>query len=113
METVEDLCDHIALINKSKKILEGSKKQVKDQFKTNTFEIQHRGSFTHSGAGFNILSQEPIEDDMIRTLVKLNHGTTTDLIREVIQVTEVHSFHEKVPSMSEIFISLVKGGSHE
>lgn len=113
METVEDLCDHIALINKSKKILEGSKKQVKDQFKTNTFEIQHRGSFTHSGTGFNILSQEPLEDDMIRTLVKLNHGTTTDLIREVIQVTEVHSFHEKVPSMSEIFISLVKGGSHE
>ena len=45
METVEDLCDHIALIDKSKKILEGSKKQVKEMYRTNTFWVEHKGSF--------------------------------------------------------------------
>ena len=45
METVEDLCDHIALINKSKKILEGSKKQVKETYRSNTYWVEHNGSF--------------------------------------------------------------------
>jgi ABC-2 type transport system ATP-binding protein len=45
METVEDLCDHIALIHKSKAILEGSKKQVKETYRSNTFVVDHKGTF--------------------------------------------------------------------
>src|SRR5689334_23962452 len=48
METVEDLCDHIALIDKSKKILEGSKKQVKETYRTNSFWVEHTGPFNFS-----------------------------------------------------------------
>jgi ABC-2 type transport system ATP-binding protein len=114
METVEDLCDHIALINKSKKILEGSKKQVKDQYKTNTFLVEHRGTFNMNGGVYSLTHQDVIEDGLLRSTVKMNGvGSPNDLIRELIQVTEVHSFQEKIPSMSEIFIGLVKGASHE
>jgi len=114
METVEDLCDHIALINKSKKILEGSKKEVKNQFKTNTFQVEHRGAFQLNCSGYTLLQQHPIEDGLLNSTVKMNQvGNPNDLIRELIQVTEVHSFQEKIPGMSEIFISLVKGESHE
>jgi ABC-2 type transport system ATP-binding protein len=112
METVEDLCDHIALINRSKKILEGSKKQVKEQFKTNTFFVEHKGSFSLNGA-YELLSQQPVEDSFFQSIIKMKDiKKPNELIQELIQLTEVHSFQEKIPSMSEIFISLVKGGTN-
>lgn len=114
METVEDLCDHIALINKSKKILEGTKKNVKAQFKTNTFTVEHRGAFNLSGTVNEVVTQQPIEDDFFRSTVKMNtNGNPNQLIHELTKVTEVHSFIEKVPTMSEIFITLVKGEKYE
>ena len=114
METVEDLCDHIALIDKSKKILEGTKKQVKAQFKSNSFTIDHRGTFALNGSVYDLISQDPIEDDLHRSLVKMKvTGSPNQLIQDLTHVTEVFSFSEKVPTMSEIFITLVKGKSNE
>ena len=113
METVEDLCDHIALINRSKKILEGSKKQVKATYRTGTFAVEHIGSFTVP-AKYELLEQKNLEDTYFRSLIKVNENTSPNqLIRDLTEVTEVHSFVEKVPTMSEIFITLVKGGSDE
>lgn len=114
METVEDLCDHIALINKSKKILEGSKKQVKDQFRNNTFSIDHKGLFSLNNGHYELLRQEAREDDHFNSLVKMKSaGSPNELLRDLIQLTEVNGFQEKIPTMSEIFITLVKGESHE
>lgn len=114
METVEDLCDHIALINKSEKILEGSKKQIKANYRTNTFTVEHRGLF-NATSGLEILHQQNLEDDFYKTVFKMKEETNPNrVIRELTEITEVHSFVEKIPSMSEIFISLVKGGGkHE
>lgn len=113
METVEDLCDHIALINKSEKILEGSKKQVKDQFRANAFAIEHKGAFSLNG-NYDLLAQDSQGDDHFKSVVKMkNVVSTNQLIRDLTEVTEVKSFVEKVPTMSEIFINLVKGKSHE
>ena len=113
METVEDLCDHIALINKSKKILEGSKKQVKATYRTGTFAVEHIGAF-NVPAKYELLEQKNLEDTYFRSLIKVNENTSPNqLIRDLTEVTEAHSFVEKVPTMSEIFITLVKGGSDE
>ncbi len=114
METVEDLCDDIVLIDKSKKILEGTKKQVKAQFKNNTFAVEHRGTFTLNGGHYEMLSQDRIDDDLHRSVVKMKtSGSPNQLIQDLTRLTEVFSFAEKVPTMSEIFITLVKGKSHE
>ena len=114
METVEDLCDYIALINKSKKILEGSKKQVKDQFRNNTFSIDHKGPFLLNNGQYELLRQEAREDDHFNSIVKMKSvGSPNELLRDLIQLTEVNGFQEKIPTMSEIFITLVKGESHE
>jgi ABC-2 type transport system ATP-binding protein len=114
METVEDLCDHIVLIDKSKKILEGTKKQVKAQYRNNTFTIEHRGIFSMNHGLYEMLSQEKIDDDFHRSLVKMKvSGSPNQLIQDLTQLTEVFSFSEKVPTMSEIFITLVKGKSNE
>ncbi len=69
METVEDLCDHIALINKSKKILEGSKKQVKDQFRSNQFVVEHKGAFSLNGPLYIIESR-----DVRRWSIEVTHS---------------------------------------
>jgi ABC-2 type transport system ATP-binding protein len=114
METVEDLCDHIMLINKSKNILEGKKKDVKEQFKSHLFAVEHQGNFTLNSDLYEIVKQEVIEDQFLQSLVKMKiKGSPNQLIRELTEVTEVRSFSEKIPSMSEIFIGLVKGERHE
>lgn len=110
METVESLCDHIALINKSKKILEGPKKQVKDQFRTNTFLVEHRGNhFTLPSEKYELKKQAVIEDGLYSSTIQAKEGIKgNQLIRDLIDITEVYSFQEKLPSMADIFISLVK-----
>jgi ABC-2 type transport system ATP-binding protein len=114
METVEDLCDHIALINKSQKILEGSKKQVKDMYRTNTFSVEHKGAFSLASEKYDLVDQRNIEDNHFKSTVRMKGLLAPNqLIRDLTEVTEVHSFIEKIPTMSEIFITLVKGGSDE
>jgi len=71
METVEDLCDHIMLINKSKNILEGKKKDVKEQFKTHLFAVEHQGNFSLNSSLYEIVKQEAIEDQFSQTFVKM------------------------------------------
>ena len=114
METVEDLCDYIALIDKSKKILEGSKKQVKETYRTNTYWVEHKGSFNFSSPNYEVIEQRNMEDSFYKSVVRVNNSTSPNLlIRDLTELTEVHSFIEKIPTMSEIFISLVKGGRRE
>ncbi len=115
METVESLCDHIALINKSKLILEGAKKQVKSQYKSNTFLVEHRGNdFRLPAERYDLISQVPLEEGLFSSTLKVSDGINgNQVIRDLIDITEVHSFMEKVPSMSDIFIDLVKGEGDE
>jgi len=114
METVEDLCDHIALINKSQKILEGSKKQVKEAYRSNTFTVEHKGAFNLPSDKYELVEQKNTEDTYFKSIVRMKDSESPNrLIRDLTEVTEVHSFVEKIPTMSEIFITLVKGGSDE
>lgn len=114
METVEDLCDHIALINRSKKILEGSKKAVKAAYRTNTFLVEHQGEFSLSNGQYELIEQRQLEDNYFRSTVRMKDDMSPNrLITDLTQITEVHSFIEKIPTMGEIFITLVKGGTHE
>lgn len=115
METVESLCDHIALINKSKLILEGAKKQVKAQYKSNTFLVEHRGNnFRLPAERYELINQVPLEEGLFSSTLKVSNGVNgNQVIRDLIDITEVHSFMEKVPSMADIFIDLVKGEGDE
>lgn len=114
MESVEELCDYIALINKSELILEGSKKTIKEEYKTNTFDVAHKNLIEEIEDGFQIQSQDQIEDGFYKTSIKILNGKSpNELLKNLINKVEVHSFIEKIPSMNEIFISTVQGGDHE
>ncbi|MEO1099697.1 MAG: ATP-binding cassette domain-containing protein, partial [Bacteroidota bacterium] len=115
MESVEELCDHIALINNSKKILEGTKKAIKDSYRSNTFLVDHKGAVNGSLSNdFEVLGHEVLEDEMHKSIIQIKNGklSPNDLLQNLISTTEVHSFIEKVPSINEIFISKVEGGNN-
>src|SRR5690606_26063397 len=67
MESVEELCDHITLINKSKKILDGSKKEIKNAYKTNTFVVEHKGALTIEHEEIAVQSSFPLGDDYFKS----------------------------------------------
>jgi ABC-2 type transport system ATP-binding protein len=115
METVESLCDHIALLNKSKKILEGPKKQVKEQYRSNTFIVEHRGNhFNLPADKYELKKQHVIEDNLFASTIQAKASIKgNQLIRDLIDITDVYSFQEKLPTMADIFISLVKGDGDE
>jgi len=114
MESVEELCDHIALINKSKVILKGSKKEIKQQYRTNTYIVDHLKDLNGLEMNFHILDQSEMEEGLKRSVVKItNEQSPNDLLAELIKHVEVHSFAEKIPTMNEIFISKVKEKDNE
>jgi len=114
MESVEELCDHIVLINKAKKVLEGSKKSIKNQYKTNTFEVMHLQQIGMLSHGFQKVVEKPMEDGFYKSTIRLENGKNpNELLKELINQVEVHAFEELIPDMNEIFISAVKGGHNE
>ena len=114
MESVEQLCDHIAMINNSKKILDGSKKEIKNSFKTNTFLVEHEGELSLPNHKFEIIGVEESENNFLLSSIKINNGSSpNELLQELIHQVKIHSFVEKIPSINDIFIAKVKGGSNE
>lgn len=112
METVEDLCDSIALINKSKKILDGTVSEIRKQYKTNTFKIEFIGNlvnFTNAiWAGAELLDKKQDGDHCTVTLKILGQNSPNSLIANVLPTCQIVSFNEIVPTMSDIFIKTVK-----
>lgn len=111
MGSVEELCDNIALINRSQKILDGSVKEIRKQFKSNIFELTFKGTmmgFTNAMWAGAELIEHTTDDDVNKALVKLIGKTTSnELLQAVLPAVEIQSFKEIVPSMNDIFISKV------
>ncbi len=113
MESVEELCDHIAMINNSKKIIDGSKKDIKNSFKTNTYIIEHDHPIELVDSAFAISRQDQQEEGHFSSEVQiLNDHTSNDLLKELMVNSRIISFKEKIPSINDIFISQVKSKDH-
>lgn len=111
MPSVEELCDHIALINKSKKILDGSVKEIRKTYKSNTYKIDFEGdinALTNTlNNNFKIIDQQK-EDEIFKLTVKIeNNQTQNDLLQAIMPFGQIYSFNEIIPSMSDIFIQKV------
>ena len=108
MESVEKLCDHIALIHKSKKILDGNKKDIKHQYRTNQFQIDHVGPLKELDGVYNIIESKTLDDNWFHSIIQIPEDhNPNQLLKELIIQTEIHKFTEIIPSMNEIFISKV------
>ncbi|WP_046243202.1 ABC transporter ATP-binding protein [Hymenobacter terrenus] len=108
MESVEELCDSIALINKSRKVLDGSVTDIKNQFKTNTYELEGRGRFMLTHPDFEVLEQKERENGYVYARIQIHAGATpNDLLRFAMTQLEIQAFRERIPSINEIFIRRV------
>lgn len=107
MEQVEEICDHIVLLNKGKKILDGTVSGIKQNFKENIYQV---GAATRPEHLMTYIF-EVIRHQQDQLLIKLQHGSTTnDVLRFFInQDIPIHSFNEVLPSLNDIFIKLVEG----
>lgn len=111
MESVEELCTHIALINKSRKLLEGPVKDVRKLYKSNVYAIEYEGTnigLANSMWGdFELIENEPYGDGM-KALIKVKDSINTNaLLQGLINNVTIHSFKELIPTMNDIFIQSV------
>ena len=113
MESVEELCDHIALIHKSNKLIEGKLNDVKREYRSNTFEV---GILTQNVEGLmfdlsqnftiNPASFKSLNDDL-KLNIQLGKASANELLHILTQRGQVTHFVEKIPSVTDIFIQAV------
>jgi ABC-2 type transport system ATP-binding protein len=107
MEQVEEICNHIALVNKGKKILDGTVKQIKQEFKENLFSIgAEEMPALNALAPFEIVGTKNHSH-----IVRIKNGSgPNDVLQYLLnQNTAIQSFNEILPSLNDIFIKLVEG----
>ncbi len=103
MESVEEICDHIALINKAQTILEGPIEEIKKQFANNSYEVITTDKVLNENDYFSIISQKENNYSLL-----LKEGKTQqEALQSIIQQTEIISFRKEIPSMEEIFIKAI------
>jgi len=106
MEQVEEICDHIVLMNLGKKILDGTVTDIKQQFKENSFLIQTDNEVTiNPNPIFSTISNEKN-----KILVKINEGyQSNDVLKYLLQENvNIVAYNELLPSLNDIFIKLVE-----
>ncbi len=118
MESVEAICDHIALINRSEKILDGSVQSIRHSFREHIYEILFKGNliaFTNAlWTGYELLHKVQKEDLHIAHVKALHNQSPNELLQAVLPHVEIFGMKEMLPGMNEIFIKTVneKNAAH-
>lgn len=113
MSSVEELCDHIALINKGKNILEGGIDEVRTRFKPDTYEVKYKGTIEDLRRSLNSsieIKEEPTRGQVGHAVLRqLRRMPVREMISSINSVVDIISFEEVIPGMNDIFIRAVEG----
>lgn len=105
MESVEELCENISLVNKSKIVLQGNVAEIRSAYASDSLFVKTAGVVTPENC--NIISQN-VKNGIFETTLKKTNGTTNnEILQEIISQTQVYSFEELLPTMNDIFIRTV------
>ena len=108
MASVEEICDEIALIDRSKVVLSGHVKDIRSQHKTDIFQVQIAGDQLNINPGFCTLLDEKIHyQTKIWRLQKPKEMTNSECLAELAKTNEILAFVEEMPTMNDIFIQTV------
>jgi ABC-2 type transport system ATP-binding protein len=113
MKSVEELCDRIALIHQSKKIIEGSVSKIRSERKNGTYAVRFRGNmiaFVNAlWTNFELTDKEILGDNRFVAYVKMRYDNNfQDLLKSLLGQIEIEAAWEVLPSMQDVFIDLVK-----
>lgn len=112
MESVEEMCDYVALIDHAKKVLDGKVFDVREQFKKNIFGVTladiNNDAFEQFRNRYQI--QEYATENQLVSFDLKNDNDQNIVLNELMKVGKIRSFDEKIPSMNEVFINAVSAG---
>lgn len=118
MESIEEMCDYIALINQSNKIIEGKLSEVKQQFRSNTFQL---GILTHKPEEITTVLAEKwhiqetnfksLNNNELKLEIQLKNDTPNDVLTLLAPLGQITHFVEKIPSVNDIFIQAVSNNN--
>ncbi|MDR1098632.1 MAG: ATP-binding cassette domain-containing protein [Tannerella sp.] len=110
MASVEEICDEIALINKSEVVLSGPVDEVRNRFKSNTFKVSVLNPAVEPSPGiFTVLSEKPGSNRTLDLRIrKEQEMSNSELLNILTRNHEIFSFAEELPSMNEVFLQAVK-----
>lgn len=113
MESVEEICDNIALINNSKKILDGKVSEVKERFSEDKYVIEFKGTgvaFANAvWGGWEMINNKQLGEQHASATIRLTGGTNlNNFLKGIINAVEILSVNKVVPKMNEIFIRAIE-----
>ncbi len=112
MASVEELCDHIALINKSAKIVDGPTNEIREKYKSNIFEIVYKGEpadlYGVLEGRYKILDRFTSNNSNRVTVQNTIKDTGNQLLKEIIPIVDIVTFREIIPGMNDVFIKAVE-----
>jgi len=113
MASVEELCDHITLINESEAVLEGEISEVRERYRANKYQVTFAGSKEKLASNldprFELLGMEENGMGQRATIqIKNEDEGSGELLRNLVDITEIKAFQEILPGMNDIFIEVVK-----
>lgn len=109
MESVEELCDNITLINKAKTLLEGKVSDIRRKWAGEEYDIVFEGDAKMEGNGNYSIMNRQFDDNKCRIRLKTTTGTdTNEILSNAVRSGKVLSFNPALPSMNEIFIRVVE-----
>ena len=109
LESVDELCDHLAMINNSKKILDGNTDEIKMNAKSDTYILKHDKKIESNDQLFHVISQNKLSRNVYESELSLKKGKSyRNMFSEISKEIEIISFEQKVPNMNDIFIMKVE-----
>ena len=113
LESVDELCDHLAMINNSKKILDGNTDEIKMNAKSDTYILKHDKKIESNDQLFDVISQNKLSRNVYESELSLKKGKSyRKMFSEISKDIEIISFEQKVPNMNDIFIMKVEEGKN-
>ena len=113
LESVDELCDHLAMINNSKKILDGNTDEIKMNAKSDTYILKHDKKIESNDQLFHVISQNKLSRNVYESELSLKKGKSyRNMFSEISKEIEIISFEQKVPNMNDIFIMKVEEGKN-
>ncbi|MCF0207186.1 MAG: ABC transporter ATP-binding protein [Bacteroidales bacterium] len=118
MSSVEEICDYIALINKSKKILDGEVNEVRHKYAPDIYQVKYSGYFNKLTAtltsDYKIIDVDEKSDACTMNIELLNKEmTNNDIISRLTAFGSIESFQKVLPSMNDIFIRVVNSTNQQ
>jgi len=114
MESVDELCDNLVMINRSKKILSGKINDIKSAYKSDIYKIKHLNKIDDKISNFSVIDSKIVFDNIYESEIKLiKKISSSDLLRLLLSNSiEILEFKQKTPNMNDIFILKVEEGNN-